>query len=140
MCIRTFGSWNNAVLAAGLTPNRSHDNRMYKRTGTKATDGHLCDSASEALVDNWLVDKSIAHERNVRYPNTGHLADWSVGNGVFVEYFGLANDSPRYDRAVEKKRSLCRQNNIQLIEIYAEDLYPNRRLEQKLGLLVPSGR
>ena len=24
-----FGSWNKVILAAGFTPNRSHDNRMY---------------------------------------------------------------------------------------------------------------
>ncbi|MDP3901000.1 MAG: hypothetical protein Q8Q38_01500 [bacterium] len=139
-CAALFGSWNNAVLAAGLMPNRSHDHRMYKRTNTKARDGHLCDSVSEALVDNWLANRSIAHKRNVPYPNTGHLADWSVGRGVFVEYFGLAKDSPRYDRSVVKKRLLCRQSNIQLIEIYAEDLYPKRRLQQKLRFLIPLGR
>jgi len=50
--IRSFGSWNKAIEIAGLTPNRSHDHRMYKRTKTKATDGHLCDSVSEAIIDN----------------------------------------------------------------------------------------
>ena len=53
-CIKYFGSWNNSVIAAGLQPNRSHSQRMYKRVLTKASDGHLCDSVSELLIDNWL--------------------------------------------------------------------------------------
>ena len=38
--IRFFGSWNNALIAAGLTPNRSHSQRMYRRVNTTAQDGH----------------------------------------------------------------------------------------------------
>ena len=52
ICRKRFGSWNNAIIAAGLQPNRSHDHRMYKRVKTKAMDGHLCDSVSEAIIDN----------------------------------------------------------------------------------------
>lgn len=103
--IRSFGSWNNAVLAAGLEPHRSHDRRMYKRTRTKAADGHLCDSISEAIIDNWLAENKVPHTRDARYPTTNHKADWSLNNGkIFVEYFGLANDSPRYNRAIREKR------------------------------------
>ncbi len=131
-CIRSFGSWNNAVIAAGLKPNRSHSQRMYKRVNTKALDGHLCDSISEAIIDNWLTNHRIFHIKNVPYPGTNHKADWSIQKGAFIEYFGLAKDSPRYDRAIQKKRDLCRKHNIQLIEIYPWDLYPEVCLDQKL--------
>ncbi len=129
-----FGSWNKAVTAAGLTPNRSHDNRMYKRIMTKARDGHLCDSVSEALIDNWLSKNKISHERDVSYPNTNHKADWAVKD-IFIEYFGLAKDSPRYDRSIRKKKKLCEKFNIKLIEIYPNDLYPNINLDNKLKFL-----
>ena len=129
MCIRAFGSWNAALLAAGLAPHRSHSQRMYRRMNTIAFDGHRCDSISEALVDNWLTKNNIAHERNVPYPGTGHKADWSVGKKVFIEYFGLANDSIRYDRVIKEKRKLCKKHNIRLIEIYAKDLYPVVKLD-----------
>lgn len=134
-CRKIFGSWNNAVLAAGLQPNRSHENRMYKRVITKAKDGHFCDSISEAIIDNWLTKNSIPHKRDASYPNTYHKADWvvSIGNRkVFVEYFGLANDSPRYDRAVKEKKKLCYKNKISLIAIYPQDLYPKGFLEKNL--------
>lgn len=134
-CRKVFGSWNNAVLAAGLEPNRSHENRMYKRIITKAKDGHLCDSISEAIIDNWLNKNNISHERDASYPNTYHKADWVVSienKKMFIEYFGLANDSPRYDRAIKEKKKLCYKNKISLVAIYPQDIYPREFSEKKL--------
>ena len=134
-CKKLFGSWNKAVAAAGLQPNRSHGDRMYKRIMTKASDGHFCDSMSEAVVDNWLAENDIPHEKDVHYPNTHHKADWGIilkNQKIFVEYFGLANDSPRYDRTVKEKRQLCRENEIPLIEIYPKDIFPRNSLNQNL--------
>lgn len=134
-CLRFFGSWNNAVLAAGFVPNRSHDNRMYKRANAKAIDGHFCDSISELLIDNWLYKNNILHKRNALYPKTHHKADWEISTRnqrIFVEYFGLANDSPRYDRAVKEKIGLCKKCRISLISIYPRDLYPKILLEYNL--------
>lgn len=134
-CRKIFGSWNNAVLAAGLKPNRSHENRMYKRIITKAADGHSCDSFSEAIIDDWLNKNNIPHERDVYYPNTHHKADWAISIGnqkIFVEYFGLANDSPRYDRAIRKKKKICLKYKLTLVAIYPQDLYPKKCLDGKL--------
>lgn len=131
-CEISFGSWNNAIIAAELQPNRSHSQRMYKRINAKASDGHLCDSISEAIIDNWLTENKIPHERNVLYPRTNHRADWSVNFGnrnIFIEYFGLANDSPRYDRSVRKKKLICEKYKLKLIEIYPKDLYPKIRFD-----------
>lgn len=125
-CIKIFGSWNNAIIAAGFSPNRSHNDRMYKRVNTKAKDGHLCDSVSEALIDNWLYKNNIYHEKDVHYPETNHKTDWQIlfkNQKIFVEYFGLANDSPRYDRSIKEKEMLCKKQNISLIAIYPQDLY-----------------
>ena len=136
-CVWLFGSWNNAVTLAGLRPNRSHSQRMYRRVNAKALDGHLCDSISEAIVDNWFTKNKIFHTRNIPYPGTRHRADWGVGEeDTFVEYFGLAEDSPRYDRSIEKKRELCHENKIKLIEIYAKDLYPKICLNDKFKQIM----
>ncbi len=134
-CIRFFNSWNNSVLKAGFTPNRSCDDRMYKRVNVKALDGHLCDSISELLIDNWLYKNKIPHERDAYYPETHHKADWEIpakNKKIFVEYFGLANDSPRYDRAVKEKIGLCNKHKISLISIYPKDIYPKIFLEDNL--------
>lgn len=138
-CRKVFGSWNKAVAAAGLKPNRSHENRMYKRIITKATDGHPCDSISELLIDNWFIKNKIGHERNVSYPNTNHKADWGInfqGKTIFVEYFGLAKDSSRYDRSIAKKKTLCSKHKIKLIEVYPWDLYPEKNLDIKLKIFL----
>lgn len=103
---------------------------MYKRRNATAKDGHLCDSISEVIIDNWLSDHNIGHIKNASYPNTHHKADWAV-RGVFIEYFGLAEDSPRYDRIISKKKLLCRRLGIPLVEIYPKDIYPHILLEQK---------
>jgi len=134
-CQKKFGSWNNAIIAAGFQPNRSHNQRMYKRVFTKALDGHICDSVSELLIDNWFIKNKIEHERNISYPDTNHKADWVISTGnqkIFIEYFGLANDSPRYDRAIKEKKKLCHKNKISLISIYPQDLYPKEFLEENL--------
>ncbi len=136
-CAGMFGSWNNAVLAAGLEPHRSDDHRMYKRTRTKAHDGHICDSVSEAIIDNWLSKNNISHTRNAKYPSTNHKADWGIGDGkIFVEYFGLAKDSPRYDREVKVKKNICRKHRIKLVEIYPSDLYPIMALDRKFRTIT----
>lgn len=130
--VNTFGSWNDGTKAAGLKPHRSDSERMYKRKITKAIDGHKCDSISEAIIDNWLTHHDIKHSRDAKYPDTGHKADWRIGDNTFLEYFGLANDSERYDKDIEKKKELCRKHGIRLIALYPKDLYPTPRLEQKL--------
>ena len=138
-CRRFFGSWNNAIIAAGFQPNRSHDHRMYKRIKTKAMDGHLCDSISEATIDNWFTENKILHKRNVPYPETNHTADWSIelrGRVIFIEYFGLAKDSPRYDRSIAKKKTICCKHKIKLIEVYPWDLYPKINLDTKLKIFL----
>ena len=130
--IRIFGSWNTAIIAAGLTPHRSHDHRMYRRIRTRAHDGHVCDSISEAIIDNWFTDHNISHIRNIKYPTTNHKVDWTIGDNIFVEYFGLSKDSPRYDKEIKIKQKLCQKHQIKLIEIYPSDLYPKVLLKHKL--------
>ena len=131
--IRIFGSWNNAILAAGFEPNRSHDQKMYRRSKTKATDGHLCDSISEAIIDNWLTQNNIPHKRDMPYPSTKHKADWAINDStIFIEYFGLANDSLRYDSSIKEKIRICKENKIKLIDIYPKDLYPKSNLNKIL--------
>lgn len=143
ICRNSFGSWNNAVIAAGFQPNRSHSQRMYKCAKVKALDGHLCDSISELVIDNWLTKNNICHKKNVPYPETNSKADWAIFIGnqkIFIEYFGLANDSPRYDRTIKRKKELCHKHNLRLIEIYPWDIYSkghlNIRLKDKFKNLI----
>lgn len=129
-CQRWFGSWNNALIAAGLTPHRSLNQKMYKRRLCIAADSHKCNSVSELIIDNWLYKNEVSHQKETSYPKGKFIADWSLSANVFVEYFGLANDSRRYDQEIIKKRQICQEFNIRLIEIYSRDLFPKNLLEQ----------
>lgn len=138
-CTRIFGTWNTAVIAAGLKPHRSHDNRMYKRSPSKAKDGHICDSISEVIIDNWLHAHHISHEINYKYPEGNYKSDWAIIKSnkiILIEYFGLANDSPRYDRTIKVKKSLCKKHKIHLIEIYPQDLYPKIKINNKFKTIL----
>ena len=49
-----FGSWNNAVEAAGFKPNPV----LFAEKHT-ADDGHHCDSLAEKIIDDWLNSQKI---------------------------------------------------------------------------------
>jgi hypothetical protein len=131
--IKYFSSWNNAIIAAGLKPHRSKSQRMYQRIQTYAKDGHYCYSISEVLIDNWLKNHGFNHQKEVPYPENKFIADWSIRDKkIFIEYFGLAGDVKNYDLTIEKKRAICAKHGIKLIELYAQDLFPDRNLDNRL--------
>lgn len=103
---------------------------MYRRRKCFAQDGHICNSVSELIIDNWLYKHNIVHKKEVSYPKGKFTADWSLTENTFIEYFGLANDSKRYDKEVKKKQQICKTSGVTLIEIYSKDLFPKNRLEE----------
>jgi len=124
---RLFGSWNKAVKECGLKPNPS----KYQKVRLKCKDGHMSDSISEMLVDNWFYSKDIKHERSKKYQGTNMDCDFYLTDlGLWVEYFGLINESDEYDKTVEIKRQFVKDNNVQLIEIKPEHLYPKMILDE----------
>lgn len=132
-CYKYFGSWTNTLITAGLTPHRSLNQKMYKRRKCIAKDGHICNSVSELIIDNWLYKHHIDHQKEVSYPKGKFTSDWSLSNNIFVEYFGLARDSRRYDEEIKKKQQICKDSEITLVEIYSKDLFPKNRLEEILS-------
>jgi len=128
---REFGSWNNAVQAAGLTPNPV----MFAKKHT-AKDGHKCDSLTEKIIDDWFTEKNIPHGRNSSYPeNPKFTCDFMVRK-YFIEFFGLENEHKRYTEVVREKRRLLRKHKINLIEIKPTDIFPKNQLDNKLSFLL----
>lgn len=76
---------------------------MYNRRRCTALDGHICDSVSESIIDDWLSKNRIYHQKQIHYPFGKYTADWKLSENIFVEYFGLANDSRRYDLEIQKR-------------------------------------
>ena len=123
-----FGTWNNAIEAAGFEPNPV----MFAKHQI-ANDGHICDSVAEKIIDDYLFEKGISHERNVPYPEGEYTADFKVGNKL-IEYFGLAGEHKRYDELRKIKQRIVKSYNLSFAEIYPNNLYPTNKLEEILGI------
>jgi hypothetical protein len=128
-----FGTWNNAILAAGYEPNPVRFAKKYT-----AGDGHICDSLSEEIIDNWLYARNIKHEIHLRYPGRGRfISDFKVGK-YWIEFFGLKGKHSRYDKLMKNKLRLAKKLNLKLIKIYPKDLFPENNLEKVLSLIINS--
>jgi hypothetical protein len=125
---RVFGSFNNALVELGYTPVAVAKKNKYS-CNTLAKDGHICDSAEEAIVDNFLFDNDISHGIQPLYPRhkdlnpNGYIrADFYLTKqDVFVEYAGLVNRS-YYAAKLEKKKELATLSGLQLIVVCPSDL------------------
>jgi len=99
---RRFGTFRNAKALAGVPMAEG------MQIPTVAHDGHICDSAFEALVDNMLNEMGIEHEHHVKYPNSNYNADFRCGN-LYIEAAGVVGiDS--YDARLKKKREHANAN------------------------------
>jgi hypothetical protein len=120
-----FGSWNKAIEAAGLKPNPVKFAKKYI-----AQDGHQCDSFAEKIIDDWLYENKVEHERNRKYPDSQKLTVDFVTKYHWIEFFGLVGEIKEYDAVVRKKRKLAQKYKLPLIAIYPKDLFPVNRLSK----------
>jgi len=112
-----FGSFFAAIARSGLLPEGAR--RMKIGTMVMADDGDLCFSLVEREIDNFLFRSGIAHRKEVKYPIGDFRTDWELfgfSRRVFVEYFGLLNNSIYADKA-KKKAAIAQEYGIQLIEL-----------------------
>lgn len=125
---RIFGSFNCALVELGYTPVCVAKKNKYSHT-TVANDGHLCDSAEEAMVDNFLFKNNLAHSTQPLYPRHESLNQkgyirgdfYLIEHSLFVEYAGLINRS-FYAAKLEKKQQLATAVGINLLIVYPTDL------------------
>ena len=79
------------------------------------------------IIDNWLFQNNITHEKNVPYGVNNMTADFKVRN-TWIEFFGLKGELKKYDQLMEKKKMIFKERKLQIIEIYPNDLFPVNRL------------
>lgn len=114
-----FGSWNEAIKLAGLKPN----NNMYYSNG-----GIECLSYYELVFTNMLEEyslKFLKEEPYRKYINTNRLYrfDYVIDlddQKLFVEIFGITC-RPDYKEKTNIKINICKENQLNLIEIYPYD-------------------
>lgn len=127
-----FGSWNNAIKALGYEPYT----QKYGKRNYKCKDGHIADSISEMIVDNWLFEHKIQHERRKKYPQSKKDCDFFLKDyDIWLEYFGLKGEDSEYDKNILVKRETARKKNLKLVEIFPQDLFPHLKLNEKLLFL-----
>lgn len=114
---KRFGTWNNAIQAAGFTPNPVMFSIKYT-----AKDGHVCDSLSEKIIDDWLYRKGLKHSRNIAYPEKSNITVDFVVNDCWIEFFGLYGQHKQYDIVHNEKLALAKKHKINLIKLYPKHL------------------
>lgn len=125
-----FGSWNNAIVAAGFTPNPVRFSKKHI-----ALDGHKCDSLAEKIIDDYLFRRKIKHKRNYPYPGKkGFTVDFKVGD-KWIEFFGLSGQLERYDHLMKMKLELVKKYDLTLVSIYPKDMFPIGKLEEVLSFI-----
>ena len=124
-----FGTWNNAIIAAGFKPNP-----VLFAEHQLAQDGHSCDSIAEKLIDDWLYQRNIPHKIHIPYLDTKFTSDFLI-NDIYIEFFGLAGELKRYDNHMKEKLNIIKRNKLKLIAIYPKDLLPKARLDNILSVL-----
>ena len=133
-----YGDFRCALIKANLIPESAIKSKYGIMCVSK--DGHFCRSLAEQKIDNWFYKNNIDHEVEPVYPKheefnkSGRLrADWKIKNR-FVEYFGLPEDK-KYSEKMEKKRNLAKALNLNIIELFYEDLFD---LDKSLNIKINS--
>lgn len=113
-----FGGWNKMMIELGYT-----DVFVGPKRKLKSKDGHHCDSASEVLIDNFLFENSIQHERSKLYPNSKKNCDFYLNEfNVWLEFAGLYGYD-YYDKTMKEKEEIAKNSNLNLIIITKQELY-----------------
>jgi len=130
--VKFFGTWNKAMKACNLKPNHS----KYQKIRLRCEDGHMADSISERIIDNWFFKNGIKHERNKKYPSSNMNCDfYFIDHNIWVEYFGLfGGDIDDYDNTIKLKEELAVKNGLTFISIKPNDLYNNKSISYDVKL------
>ncbi|MEK9200963.1 MAG: hypothetical protein AAB909_03250 [Patescibacteria group bacterium] len=129
---RVFKKWNHAITAAGFTPNKEKFTHRFT-----ASDGHVCDSLAEKIIDDWLSAHSIKHECHNFYPDQKKFrVDFLVNSRHWIEFVGLKGELKRYDDLYKQKKILAKNHKIKIIELFPHDLFPKNHLSVRLAFLL----
>jgi hypothetical protein len=127
-----YDSWFEALVDSGVLSSGAQETKFGTRC--LAEDGHVCLSIGEKVIDDFLYDRGIEHEKEPDYPEQDYRADFRVGN-VLIEFFGLEGRD-EYDTKTEEKKRICEEQNIDLIELYSDDISDQQALKEKLSAIL----
>lgn len=130
---KSFGTWNKAIEAAGYisTP-------VIFSSRHTALDGHVCDSVSERIIDDWLFKNGIEHEVHVPYPGQKRLTADFLIDSIWVEFFGIYGVSKKYTASADRKIRLALESNLDLVKVFPSDLFPVNKMKNLLFATEPN--
>ncbi|MGL4741371.1 MAG: homing endonuclease associated repeat-containing protein [Sarcina sp.] len=144
---RIFGSFTECIVSIGLTPVCCQVKNAFSKR-VVSIDKHICNSAEEAFVDDYLYLNNILHKREKEYPyhikynkNSQKRYDFLievVNKKVYIEYAGLINKEIYFNKMQEKIK-LCAELNLNLIVIYPWNLGQlDKLIKENLELISKS--
>jgi hypothetical protein len=122
---RYFGGYRQACLIAGLKINDSLWGISKTYISSK---GDICYSNSERIITEFFIENNIQYSKDLKYNSFcddircgSKRTDWIINNKYVVEYWGYPNVES-YNIKKDIKTNICKDNNIELIELYRKDL------------------
>ena len=90
--------------------------------------GDICLSIVELVITDFLIDNNIKYYKEELYRDVFNIQefgtkriDWRLNNNIVIEYFGMMNNE-EYKKSALEKINLCKKYNINLIELYPENI------------------
>ena len=119
---------------AAQRDNSSADPRNRYPAEYRTSDGHYVRSRAEAMIDDWLFNRHIAHAYERKLPvEEDALCDFYLPQGnVYVEFWGKEDD-PAYARRMREKQEIYKRHNLQLVSLTDTELY---RLDDHMPSLL----
>jgi hypothetical protein len=117
-----FKAYSKFLSEAGYTFNKGKYSQKYV-----SSDGTICDSKKELLIDEFLNSNNIKHQHHVKYSDLipdvkkWNKSDFLLHDNTIVEYFGLYGVK-KYNEKVKKKLAILEENNMKYIAIYPKDI------------------
>lgn len=119
--IKEFGSISNALYIAGFKPNNKI---LTTPNGNKALSGYEYRFLLMIEKYNIKFKKEEYYKKYIKGLDCEYRFDFTIyidDRRYFVEIFGIEGND-KYDKKISKKKQLCKNNNLKLIDLYGDDL------------------
>ena len=108
----------------------------------RASDGHICKSEGEVIIDDILFKGNVCHayERRVKeIPSDKErsvIADWFIPlggfDGIYIEYWGMNTKDYQDNKAEKLKLYEKYADEVKLIQINKDDINDRQNLEDRI--------
>ena len=123
---KRFGSFVEAIYKAGMTP-RSEKKVLRTEKGNLALSGYEFKFLKFLEKYNIRFYKEEMYKKYIKGFNKGYKFDFTlhIDNKVlFVKIFGITGNK-NYDNKIKEKIKLCKENNLNLLSLYPNDIINN---------------